>query len=115
MVKRIVQSEYLAMLMSMIYLYYISGYSWWLFLALLFVPDISIVFYAINQNIGKIAYNIIHTYTVPLVILLLDALLLEHVFVRPLCIVWMAHLSMDRFIGYGLKYDTFKETHLQKL
>ncbi len=115
MVRKTVQLEHLTLLICMIYVYYISRYSWGLFLALLFVPDISIVFYIFNQEVGKIAYNVVHTYAVPLVILLLDAFLFEHIFVRPVCIIWIIHLSMDRVIGYGLKYDKFKETHIQKL
>jgi hypothetical protein len=35
--------------------------------------------------------------------------------IQPICIIWMSHISMDRVIGYGLKYDSFKETHIQKL
>ncbi|NLE50171.1 MAG: DUF4260 domain-containing protein, partial [Chloroflexi bacterium] len=30
--------------------------------------------------------------------------------------VWIAHIGMDRALGYGLKYATgFKDTHIQRL
>jgi hypothetical protein len=30
-------------------------------------------------------------------------------------LIWLAHIGMDRTIGYGLKYPTaFKDTHLQR-
>jgi hypothetical protein len=31
-------------------------------------------------------------------------------------IIWMAHIGLDRMLGYGLKYPTFfKDTHLQRV
>ncbi|MBI2443419.1 MAG: DUF4260 family protein [Candidatus Levybacteria bacterium] len=33
-----------------------------------------------------------------------------------LFVILLAHVGMDRFLGFGLKYPThFKQTHLQKL
>jgi hypothetical protein len=31
-------------------------------------------------------------------------------------LIWFAHISMDRTVGYGLKYPTsFKDTHLERV
>jgi hypothetical protein len=31
-------------------------------------------------------------------------------------LIWLAHIGLDRAVGYGLKYPTaFKETHLQRV
>ena len=31
-----------------------------------------------------------------------------------LALIWVAHIGMDRLMGYGLKYPSaFKDTHLQ--
>jgi len=31
-------------------------------------------------------------------------------------LIWIAHIGIDRVLGYGLKYPTaFKDTHLQKV
>ncbi|MGH3030008.1 MAG: DUF4260 family protein [Gaiellaceae bacterium] len=31
-------------------------------------------------------------------------------------VLWLAHIGIDRLLGYGLKYpDRFRETHLQRL
>ena len=31
-------------------------------------------------------------------------------------IIWMAHIGMDRLVGFGLKYPThFKDNHLNRL
>jgi hypothetical protein len=33
-----------------------------------------------------------------------------------LALIWLAHIGVDRLLGYGLKYpDRFRETHLQRL
>ena len=31
-------------------------------------------------------------------------------------LIWLAHIGMDRLLGYGLKYPSaFKDTHLQRV
>ena len=31
-------------------------------------------------------------------------------------LIWLAHIGMDRTLGYGLKYPTaFKDTHLHRV
>ena len=31
-------------------------------------------------------------------------------------LIWLAHIGMDRALGYGLKYETaFKDTHLERV
>jgi hypothetical protein len=33
-----------------------------------------------------------------------------------LALIWLAHIGMDRMVGYGLKYPTaFKDTHLSRV
>ncbi len=33
-----------------------------------------------------------------------------------LALIWLAHVGVDRALGYGLKYETvFKDTHLQRV
>jgi len=115
MVKIIVRLEYLTVLLFLVYAYFSQKYSPWFFLVLLSVPDISIAFYKVNNRIGGIAYNIIHTYTIPIILAVNAKLFFEDTVILPICLIWMSHISMDRFIGYGLKYDNFKETHIQKL
>jgi len=32
----------------------------------------------------------------------------------PYALIWLAHIGIDRALGYGLKYPTFfRDTHLQ--
>lgn len=115
MVKKIVHFEFLTMMLFLIYTYFKSEFSIVLFFLLFFVPDIAILFYKINNKVGGIAYNIIHTYIIPIILLFINIIFFNNVLFQSICIIWMSHISMDRFLGYGLKYDTFKETHIQKL
>ena len=46
-----------------------SGYSWWLFAALILVPDVSMLGYLINPSIGAAIYNLVHTLTLPILLL----------------------------------------------
>lgn len=88
------------------------GFSWWVFFALLLVPDVSMVGYLINTKIGSILYNLAHHHATAIAIILLGYFIDE-----PQCqlagIIMAGHSSFDRMLGYGLKYpDHFKHTHL---
>jgi hypothetical protein len=88
------------------------GQSWWIFSALLFVPDLSMVGYAAGPGPGAIAYNAVHTVTPPL-IGLCAAVALDQPLPTGLALIWLAHIGLDRMFGYGLKYASrFGDTHL---
>lgn len=93
---------------------FIEG-NWWLFIVLLFAPDLVFIIYMLDKNIGTIAYNIMHTYSLPIA-LGLTSLLGGWQFGILLALIWFAHIGLDRTIGYGLKYQTaFKDTHLNRV
>ncbi len=105
--------EGLSVLAAAIVAYAHQGGSIWLFLALLFVPDIAMLAYKINVRIGSIAYNALHFYALPIV-LAGTALATNTPAVLLVALVWFAHIGMDRLMGFGLKYSTeFKDTHMQ--
>jgi hypothetical protein len=85
---------------------------WWVFLLLLLAPDIFMLGYMKDTNIGAIIYNIGHFYALPALLLALS--LNGDWFVgSQLAAIWFAHIGMDRVSGYGLKYENdFKDTHL---
>lgn len=68
--------------------------------------------YAINTKFGAIAYNIVHHRGLAIIIYLIG--IFVHIRELQLAgIILLAHLSFDRILGYGLKYnDNFKHTHL---
>lgn len=87
----------------------------WLFIALLFVPDVSMIGYLRGTQLGAWTYNAVHTYVVPGALLLLTLSAGSALGVQ-IALIWLAHISMDRTVGYGLKYATaFKDTHLQRV
>lgn len=71
--------------------------------------------YFVSQTVGAAVYNFAHTYTVPL--LLLSVLWFTNQAAYSwLALIWLAHIGMDRMLGFGLKYATaFKDTHLSRV
>jgi hypothetical protein len=68
--------------------------------------------YLRNTSIGAVLYNSVHTETPPL-LLLCTALARDNKKVAGLALCWLAHIGMDRMLGYGLKYGSgFARTHL---
>ena len=96
-------------------MYFLLGYSWLIFLLMIFSFDISMIGYLVNKKFGAILYNIGHSLFLPL-FLLLFAVFYHHQISLLFALVWFAHIGMDRAMGYGLKsLDGFTETHLGKI
>ncbi|MCP3739256.1 DUF4260 domain-containing protein [Rossellomorea sp. BNER] len=107
--------EGLVIFITAIYCYSVIGGSWWLFICLILAPDIGMLGYLLNIKIGAMVYNLFHTFTVS-VLLLLIGFLVDSQMLLSIGLIWVAHISIDRFLGYGLKYETtFKDTHLQRV
>ena len=88
---------------------------WWWVPALLLTPDLFMVGYAQSTQLGALIYNIGHTYLLP-VSIALYGWHSHRPLVLAISLIWLAHIGMDRFAGYGLKYDdNFKHTHLGSL
>jgi len=88
---------------------------WLLFVLLFFVPDVSMIGYAVNTRIGATIYNLVHAYALP-AILGLVGLFTVNALLASLSLIWFAHIGLDRVLGFGLKYPTvFKDTHLQRV
>ena len=108
----ILRAEALALSVAGVLLYLqLNGHGLWL-LPLLLAPDLSMVGYLAGPRLGAITYNAVHN--------LVAALLLLGVgwfaAIAPLALlgaVLIAHVGMDRTLGYGLKLPTdFRDTHL---
>ena len=105
--------EGLAVLAAALVFYGARGYSWWAFAPLLFAPDLVMVFYLIDARVGSLTYNSVHFYAVPLV-LGGFALATGWALGLQLALIWLAHIGLDRTLGFGLKYPTeFKDTHFE--
>ena len=103
------------LLISTIFLFAEQHQKWWMYPALLLVPDIFMIGYLIDKKIGAFLYNLGHAYPSPALVIYLGWHF-HHPFVIALGVIWLGHIGWDRFFGYGLKYDTgFKDTHLGSL
>jgi hypothetical protein len=86
-----------------------------LFGVLLLAPDLAMLGYLHSVRLGSMLYNAVHTVTVP-VILALIGLALNETLIVQIALIWLAHIGMDRMVGYGLKYATqFKDTHMNRV
>lgn len=95
--------------------YAILGHSWWLFALLLFTPDLAMVGYLRSPRTGALTYNFAHTSSLPLV-LSVAGLALGWALGVQIALIWLAHIGLDRALGYGLKYgDAFLHTHLSEV
>ena len=83
-----------------------------LFALLFLVPDVSMMGYLANVRAGAVIYNAIHTYVGPLLLAGYSVGTAQHTPLL-LSLIWIAHIALDRMLGFGLKYPTgFKDTHL---
>lgn len=107
--------EGLALFVAAVAAYLFFGGSWWLFFLLILVPDLSMVGYLAGPVIGAVAYNAMHTTIGPLGLLVL-ALWGGSDLAVQVAAIWLAHIGIDRALGYGLKYrSAFTETHLGRI
>ncbi len=87
--------------------------NWLLFILLLLAPDLSMIGYLRNPQAGSVIYNAAHNYAVPGLLIALSLAFAMPLGVQ-LGLIWLAHIGMDRTLGYGLKYPTtFQDTHMQ--
>ena len=115
LVARWLRLEGLAVLAGSITAYALYGRGWVFFVVLLFVPDLSIIGYLAGPRAGAMIYNVAHSYTVP-VLMVTASLLGGGPLLGAVALVWLAHIGLDRMLGYGLKLPTgFHETHLGRI
>jgi hypothetical protein len=113
--KLLLHLEGLAVFGASIALYAYAGYGWLAFALLLLTPDLAMLGYLLNKRAGSIAYNLFHSYSLPLGLALVS-LLSGSALGLQLGLIWLAHIGMDRSVGYGLKYASdFKDTHLSRV
>lgn len=111
----ILRSEALAIAVLTVVLYARAGASWWLFAALWLAPDLSLLGYLAGRDLGARIYNSIHAYATPATLVVCALLLGVREFI-PIGLIWANHISVDRLLGYGLKYRSgFGWTHLGRI
>lgn len=111
----VLRVEAVALFVAGVLLYLqLNGHPLWL-LPLLLVPDLSMIGYMRGPRLGAVTYNLAHNLATALVVLAIGwfgAL-------APVALagaILIAHVGMDRSLGYGLKLPTdFRDTHLGRI
>lgn len=113
--KTILKLEYAALFFLALMMFARTEISWWWFALLFFLPDLSMVGYAINTKVGAVLYNIFHHFGTA-VLLFFVGKILGFIYLEVAGIILLAHSAFDRILGYGLKYpDSFQNTHLGRI
>ena len=113
--RALLRLEGLAVLVAASAAYAWQGGSRWLYVALFFVPDLSMIGYLAGGRTGAAVYNLAHWYVLPLSCLVLGGSA-QAIQVLEVGLVWAAHIGFDRSLGYGLKYaEGFGVSHLGQI
>lgn len=113
--KKLIALEELFLALLAFYLFMTLDYAWWLFFALFFVPDLSMLGYVFGSNAGALTYNLAHHKGIAIALFLLGSTL-QAPALQLAGTILLAHSSFDRVLGYGLKYaDSFQNTHLGRI
>lgn len=119
----------LALLAGSLVAYGVAGGSWWLFVALLLVPDVFMLGYLAGPRSGAVVYNAGHSLVWPVLLVALGLLVAPEgasvargaglasaapaPLVLRLGLIWAAHIGMDRALGFGYKYASgFNDTDI---
>jgi hypothetical protein len=107
--------EEATLFIASLFAYHHLHYSWLLFAILFLTPDLFMLGYTLNRKIGSATYNLAHILVLPIALALI-AFTTHHELLTAIALIWIAHITLDRLLGYGLKYPThFKDTHLQHI
>ncbi len=85
-------------------------------LVLLFLaPDLAFVGFLLGPRAGALAYDAVHIEVWPVLLGAIGILGDEQVPIQ-IALIWLAHIGLDRALGYGLRYpDNASESHLDRV
>lgn len=110
--QKIIRLEETAMFLLSMVMFHATGFAWWLYPALLLLPDVSMLGYQCNNRFGAFLYNLFHHKGIAITVFG-TGYLLEERYLELAGAILFGHSSMDRIFGYGLKHtDSFNNTHL---
>lgn len=113
--KKLIQLEEVALFATTLYLFTYFNLSWWWFMGCILLPDVSMVGYLHNARTGAWLYNIFHHRALAILILAIG-FFFQLPWVLFTGFILFSHATMDRMVGYGLKFETgFAFTHLGEI
>lgn len=100
-----------AVFVAALALYFHAGGPWWLLLVLGLAPDLSALGFLAGPRVGRLTYNLVHTYVGPVALAPISVIGGWPLGLQ-LALIWLAHIGIDRAVGYTLKTptDTFGRT-----
>jgi Domain of unknown function (DUF4260) len=117
--KFVLKLEELAMWITAIILLWALKVDWWWYLLMFIGPDVSMIGYLVNNKAGAISYNFFHHKGIALLLIISGwafTVLDPPYTITSIGLALFGHSSMDRFFGYGLKYENgFMFTHLGEI
>lgn len=113
--KNLLKLEEVGIFLASVYLFSTLDFAWWWFPVLLLLPDIGMTGYLVNPRIGAFLYNLFHHRMVATGVGIYG-LSSGNTYWILAGIILFAHISLDRIMGYGLKFnDSFHHTHLETI
>jgi hypothetical protein len=113
--RTLLRLEGLTLFAGMTLLYAVWGGSWWVYFVVFLAPDLSFAAYLAGPKVGAILYNAAHSYMAPMA-LMTTGFATDSPLTLSIAMIWLAHIGIDRTLGYGLKYSAgFGFTHLGRI
>jgi hypothetical protein len=113
--RTLLRLEGLTLFVGMTLLYGVWDGSWWVYAIVFLAPDLSFAAYLAGPRAGAIVYNAAHSYMAPMT-LMITGFALSSPLVLSIAMIWLAHIGIDRALGYGMKYVAgFGFTHLGRI
>jgi hypothetical protein len=107
--------EGLAAFIAGLALFGASGGDWLFIVPLILLPDLSAAGYLAGPRVGAMTYNLVHNWVPGIAALGLGVWLSSPAIVI-VAAALIAHVGMDRAVGYGLKLpSSFHDTHLGRM
>jgi len=107
--------EGLALAAGSLAVYFHLDFSILALIGLLIAVDLSLLGYLAGPRVGASAYNFAHTSLWPIA-LGAAGVLAGAPTLTQIALAWLAHIGIDRALGFGLKYPgDFRDTHLQRV
>jgi hypothetical protein len=102
--RRLLQLEGATLLAGALTAYTTTHEPWWLIPLTILAPDLSAIGYLAGTRAAANLYNLGHITPLPATLIAV-AWSQHNALAGAIGLVWLAHIGMDRLLGYGLKYN----------
>jgi uncharacterized protein DUF4260 len=113
--RRLLQAEGAVVFAAALVLYIDADFSIVALVVLFLAPDLALLVFLLSPKAGAIAYDLVHIEVWPVLLAALGVLTDERLPIQ-IALIWLAHIGLDRALGYGLRYPTAPaESHLDRV